>query len=207
MYTAGKVCLFVSPSSEDGWCHVLYWGHFPKLRGRKVASLRWWIQDLGKEGARVPCPLWWMPIVTENCPWVAIISRIACGIPNLTKKNPCTTPPLTPKYSNPRPCTTPQLTPTSKRFEPKTMHYTTIDHPKFRTHVHALHHHWPQKDKDSNPDHALHHHWFPLRQRFEPQIIRTASRMKYNSCVGSVSLCRITYRPDYTKWWRHTQNR
>jgi hypothetical protein len=84
-------------------------------------------------------------------------------------------------------CTTPPLTPKSQRFEPKTMHNTTID---------------PQKVKDSDPrpcttppfpksqrfepntkqyttidpkkslipshDHALHHHWPPKRQSFEP---------------------------------------
>jgi hypothetical protein len=120
---------------------------------------------------------------------------------------PCTTPPLTPKIRthdhalhhhwpqkdkdlNPRPCTTPPLT------------------PKIRTHDHALHHTIDsKKTKIRTQYHVLRHHWSPLRQRFEPQIMRTASRMKYNSCVDSVSLCRITYRPDYTKWWRRMQNR
>jgi hypothetical protein len=115
--------------------------------------------------------------------------------------------------------------PKSQRFETKTMHYTTIDTPKFRTHDHSLHHHWPQKYKDSNQRPCTTPPLIPLRQRFEPQIIRTASRMKYNSCVDSVSLCRITDRPDCTynscvdsvslcritdrpdctKWWRHTK--
>jgi hypothetical protein len=58
------------------------------------------------------------------------------------------------KYSNPRPCTTQPLIPKRQKFEPKTIHYTTIDDPR--------------KDKDSNPRHALHHHWLPKSQRFEP---------------------------------------
>jgi hypothetical protein len=114
---------------------------------------------------------------------------------------------IDPQDSNPRPCTTPLLTPKSQRFEPKTMHYTTIDPQIFQPttmHYTTID---SKKTKIWTQDHALHHHWYPLIQRFEPQIIRTASRMKYNSCVDSVSLCRITYRPDYTKWWRHTQNR
>jgi hypothetical protein len=141
---------------------------------------------------------------------------------------PCTTPPLTPKSkrfepttmhyatmnpkkvkdSKPRPCTTPTLTPKCQifeptnmhyatiapkrqRFEPTTMHYTTIDpqKSKIRTHDHALHHHWSQNVKYSNPrpcttppltpkkskirthDHALHHYWPPKSQRFEPQTM------------------------------------
>jgi hypothetical protein len=65
--------------------------------------------------------------------------------------------PLKVKYSNPRPCTTPPLTQKSQRFEPTTMHYTTID---------------PQKTKIRTQDHALHHHWWSQkRQRFEPKTM------------------------------------
>jgi hypothetical protein len=64
------------------------------------------------------------------------------------------------KDSNPRPCTTPPLTPKRQKFEPKTMHYTTIDDPRKDKH-----------DEDSNPWHALHHHWLPQSQKFKPRTI------------------------------------
>jgi hypothetical protein len=80
--------------------------------------------------------------------------------------------------SNPRPCTTtPPLTTKSQRFEPTTMHYTTID-PKFkdsnprpcttprstgpqksiRNYDHELTTIDPQKSKTRTHGHALHHH-------------------------------------------------
>jgi hypothetical protein len=70
--------------------------------------------------------------------------------------------------------------PKSQRFEPTTMHYTTIDprKSKIRTHDHALHHHWPSKMSNIRThDHALHNNWSQKTKNSNPTPCTTPPLM------------------------------
>jgi hypothetical protein len=134
------------------------------------------------------------------------------------------------KHSNPRYALHHHWLPKSQRFEPTTMHYTTIDpqNVKIRANENALHLHWPPKDKNSNPrprimpplmtpvktniwqrfgePMTMHYHiwWPPKRQIFEPTTCTAPPLTPTKSKIRTQDHAQHHHRPLKSKTFEPT---